>query len=136
MKEQLVHAPGCWYISGVDCAGTTKDKKACEPPGLRPCLQWQSGSSTQDADQAAFSLGAGMSGALKRRLLAKAKRTSRNVALYKASDNEVAARIKISGDGFIRSQEWRDLRSRVVAHYGGRCTCCGNIPDKGSTLTT
>lgn len=46
MKEQLVHVAGCWYISGVDCAGTTKDNHVEADFRMRPARNGFSGSST------------------------------------------------------------------------------------------
>jgi uncharacterized protein (TIGR02646 family) len=47
------------------------------------------------------------------------------------SDNEVAEAIKRTGDGFLQSTQWRDLRLKVIEHYGGKCMCCGHIPSRG-----
>ena len=45
--------------------------------------------------------------------------------------NEIASQIKRTGDDFLFSQEWRELRERVILHYGGKCMKCGKVPAKG-----
>lgn len=47
------------------------------------------------------------------------------------SDNEIAGELRLKGSGFLLSPEWRALRARVVAHYGGKCMKCSHIPKRG-----
>lgn len=46
------------------------------------------------------------------------------------TDNEVAAKIRSTGDDFLRSPEWRQLRHKVLSHYGKQCMKCGFVPTK------
>lgn len=45
--------------------------------------------------------------------------------------NQIAEDIKKSGDGFLLTPAWKELRGKVVSHYGGKCMCCGRIPKRG-----
>lgn len=62
------------------------------------------------------------------RLLAKARKTSLAVRMQSLSDNEIAAAMRCSDVPFLRSIAWRELRERVIKHYGAVCMCCGATP--------
>mgnify|MGYP000399620017 CR=1 FL=1 len=61
----------------------------------------------------------------------RTKRMSRLMAIEGKSPNEIAAQIKRAGDSLLQSPEWKALRQRVISHYGGRCMCCGRVPQRG-----
>ena len=60
-----------------------------------------------------------------------ARKASALMKLDTMGINEIAELIKKTGDGFLKTNEWKELRLRVVSHYGGRCMCCKHIPKKG-----
>jgi len=43
-------------------------------------------------------------------------------------------RIDPNHPDFLSSFEWRQLRMRVLTHYGLRCMCCGATPDHGAVM--
>ena len=67
----------------------------------------------------------------KKLLLQRAKRTSRAMTLSSKSDAEVAEMLFTGSSGFLQSPEWKALRDRAIAHYGGKCMCCGAVPKRG-----
>lgn len=53
---------------------------------------------------------------------------SASIKFESMSDNEIAEALKKNTSGFLCSIEWKELRSKVIAHYGDKCMCCGFIP--------
>jgi 5-methylcytosine-specific restriction endonuclease McrA len=47
---------------------------------------------------------------------------------YGREDNLIAEQIKKTGNSFLDSKEWKDLRRKVVAFYGRQCMKCKNTP--------
>lgn len=47
---------------------------------------------------------------------------------YQREANEIAAKIKNSGNDFLNSAAWKALRRAVVAQYGRKCMACGTTP--------
>lgn len=43
---------------------------------------------------------------------------------------------KVSADApeFLQSYAWRQLRMKVLMHYGARCQCCGATPGDGAVM--
>lgn len=39
-----------------------------------------------------------------------------------------------NGPGFLQSFEWKQLRFRVLRHYGAKCQCCGASPATGAVM--
>lgn len=37
----------------------------------------------------------------------------------------------VQTDGFLRSFEWRKVRTLILTQYGARCMCCGATPSDG-----
>lgn len=62
------------------------------------------------------------------RLKRKAMRGSSGARLNGLSDNEMAARLRGSGDSFLASAEWKELRRLMVEKHGAKCMCCGFVP--------
>lgn len=53
---------------------------------------------------------------------------------YGAKDNEIAAKIRNSGNDFLMTPEWKAMRRSVIETYGRRCMRCGTTPrDKRKT---
>ena len=61
----------------------------------------------------------------------RTRKFSRMQSFIGKTSNEIASEIKRNGDGFTLLPEWREIRQRVISHYGGRCMCCGKVPDHG-----
>jgi 5-methylcytosine-specific restriction endonuclease McrA len=61
----------------------------------------------------------------------RAKKAARLMAISKLSINELAENIKKASGGFLQTPEWKALRQKVIQHYGGKCMCCGKVPDRG-----
>lgn len=61
--------------------------------------------------------------------ISKLKRRSQRIALgvrlARLSDNEVAALLRTSSDGFLQSKEWKELRILAINKYGLVCLSCG-----------
>jgi len=57
------------------------------------------------------------------------KRRAANLAyaakMSRLSDNEVAAALRKTNDGFLYSQEWKQLRLLAIKQYGLICVYCG-----------
>ena len=47
----------------------------------------------------------------------------------KLSNNEIADLFAKSNNSFLCSTEWRELRQRVLTHYGCVCMKCGKEPE-------
>lgn len=47
---------------------------------------------------------------------------------YQREANDIAAQLRLKGDQFLRSQEWRALRSAIIDTYGRKCMKCGSTP--------
>lgn len=60
----------------------------------------------------------------------RARKASALMRIEGLTTNELAAQIRRKGDGFLQSPEWKALRLRVIATYGGACMCCGRVPDR------
>ena len=64
----------------------------------------------------------------------KLKERSRRIALkYKMesmSDNQVAGILKKTSKGFLKSKEWRELRTKALELYGDVCVKCGRHNSK------
>jgi 5-methylcytosine-specific restriction endonuclease McrA len=59
------------------------------------------------------------------RLKRKANKISLKVKLSGMSDNDVASYLRLNGDGFLFSAEWKALRLLAIDKYGLICLCCG-----------
>ena len=59
------------------------------------------------------------------RLKRKANKISLKVKLSGMSDNDVAFYLRLNGDGFLFSAEWKALRLLAIDKYGLICLCCG-----------
>ena len=59
------------------------------------------------------------------RLQAKAKKLSFVQKTVLLSDNELACLLRKSSDGFLFSQEWKEVKKLVKEKYGLNCLCCG-----------
>lgn len=44
------------------------------------------------------------------------------------------AGVDVASTEFLSSYAWRQLRMRVLSHYGPRCMCCGATPDSGAVM--
>lgn len=55
----------------------------------------------------------------------KAQKLSLKLKMSTMSDNEIAAAIRKSTDGFLESKEWKELRLVAIEKYGLVCMCCG-----------
>ncbi len=64
----------------------------------------------------------------KKRLVRKAKKASRMMAIEGLSANELASTMRRASGGFLQSPEWKALRARVIACYGGKCMRCAKVP--------
>jgi 5-methylcytosine-specific restriction endonuclease McrA len=40
----------------------------------------------------------------------------------------------VESDLFLESYDWRQLRYKVLTHYGSKCMCCGRTPKDGSVM--
>lgn len=61
---------------------------------------------------------------LENRARVKRRKTARLEQLQRMPANEIAAIVRNTGQEMLRSAEWKELRSRVVAKYGPRCMKC------------
>lgn len=68
------------------------------------------------------------------RLRRKSMRRANAEKLSALSDNEVAAKLKGTGDEFLASPAWKALRRAVIAKQGSRCACCGFTPNHPSQV--
>ncbi len=68
---------------------------------------------------------------LRRKAEYRARKVNRANSFVGLTDSEIAESIKRTGDGFLRSVEWRNIRQKVIDKYGGKCMCCGLVPDRG-----
>lgn len=60
------------------------------------------------------------------------KRAARAGALMQIngkSANEIAEMLRPSGDTFLQSTAWKELRRKVIEKFGAKCLCCGHIPN-------
>jgi 5-methylcytosine-specific restriction endonuclease McrA len=56
----------------------------------------------------------------------KAQGTSDALDMYKGkSANEIAALVRMTGDSFLKSPEWKKLRAEAVQFFGNTCMKCG-----------
>lgn len=44
------------------------------------------------------------------------------------TDAEVASLIRVNGDGFLYTNEWKELKAKVHDTYGYTCMCCKKTP--------
>jgi 5-methylcytosine-specific restriction endonuclease McrA len=63
-----------------------------------------------------------------RALQNKAWKAAALAEVQKKTPNQIAEDLRKSGDGFLASTEWKELRHRVLTAYGWTCMCCGAIP--------
>jgi len=61
----------------------------------------------------------------------RALKASALMALEGKSANEIADILRTQKGGFLKSTEWKELREKVISHYGGRVMKCGFIPRRG-----
>ena len=40
----------------------------------------------------------------------------------------------VTGDDFLRTYAWRQLRMKVMMHHGAKCQCCGATPADGAVM--
>lgn len=55
-------------------------------------------------------------------------------AVQGLSHNEVAEMVRIKGQTFTNSQEWKEIRGRVLDKYGRKCMKCGFVPGRGQCI--
>ena len=48
--------------------------------------------------------------------------------IYGKKDNQIAEKLKLQGDEFLKSIAWKELRRAVVKTYGRKCMRCGHTP--------
>lgn len=78
-----------------------------------------------------------------------ARRRAKKLARVQALERKLAAAKKpqpktlpaplpyqgdVTADAFLASFQWRQLRMKVLKHYGRRCMCCGASPDSGAVM--
>jgi 5-methylcytosine-specific restriction endonuclease McrA len=66
------------------------------------------------------------------------KSNANRVAQPERGEPKVTSAPPYQGDvnsaAFLESFAWRQMRMRVIRHYGPRCMCCGATPQTGATM--
>jgi 5-methylcytosine-specific restriction endonuclease McrA len=62
---------------------------------------------------------------------ARSKKANALMKIEGLSANEIAEGLRKKNSGFLQTHEWKTLRAKVVAHYGGKCMRCGAVPKRG-----
>lgn len=60
--------------------------------------------------------------------------------LPKTSNQQIAEQIRsakykdFTDNKFLMTFDWRQLRMKVIKHYGAKCMCCGATPETGAVI--